>query len=250
MNLEKLNINPYENKKSPEFRGWLENQAMSSFEEWDVRFNEYVDKKYAESQEQEGEESDLEKIRENIWERYLDGLDLREEDLKDKRVLDLGCDTGDFVISCLDKNVTKNAYGLDMELRGETLEEKYQENFFQGNFKDELPVKNLDYILSVGAFSLYMNKESAKSIKETIKNSNTVLNEGGEIKIYPMPKVPEHSNLEGVKESREVILEVLENLKKELLIEWEFTPIDVRVSGKNKDVWLEEVLIIKKGESF
>ncbi|MBD3282021.1 MAG: hypothetical protein GF387_00170 [Candidatus Portnoybacteria bacterium] len=247
MNLEKININSYENKKSPEFREWIDSQIMSPSEEWDTGFRKYVDQKYAESQERESKEGSLEKTRQDTWKRYLEGLNLKEEHLKDKRILDLGCDTGDFVISCLEKDITEDAYGSDMELKGEALDEKYQKNFFQGNFKEELPVKNLDYIVSVGAISLFINKEATKSIEETIKNSYAALKEGGEIKICPIPKVSKHSDLEGAKESREVILKILEELKKELSIEWNFTPIDIKVSGKNKDVWLEEVLTIKKG---
>ncbi len=247
MSLEKLNTNLYENKKSPEFRDWLESQAMSLPEKWDAGFRNYIDKKYTESQEQEGEKGNPERTRQDTWERYLDGLDLKEEDLKDRRVLDLGCEAGDFVISCLDKDLTEDAYGLDMELKGEALEEKYKKHFFQGNFKDELPVKNLDYIFSIGAVSLFINKETVKPIGETIRNSIAVLNKGGEIRAYPMPRAPEHSDLRGAKESRKAILEILEKLKKELPIEYDFTPIDIKVSGKNKDMWLEDVLTIKKG---
>ena len=220
---------------------------MSSPEERDAGFRNYVDKKYIESQEHESEEEDPEEMRQDTWKRYLDGLDLKEEDLKDKRILDLGCDTGDFIISCLDKSITKDVYGLDIELKGEALDEKYKKNFFQGNFNDSLPVKNLDYVVSVGAISLFVNEEVAKNMEGTIKSSYTALSEGGEIRIYPMPRVPEDSDLEGAKESREVILKILENIKKELPIEWNFTPIDIKVSGKNKDMWLEEVLTIRKG---
>ena len=41
-------------------------------------------------------------------------------------------------------------------------------------------------------------------------------------------------------------MEILKELSVKEKVEWELNPIDIKVAGKNKDVWLEEVLIIKK----
>ncbi len=46
-------------------------------------------------------------------------------------------------------------------------------------------------------------------------------------------------------EKRRNLVEALNNFSSE--IEHEFKPIDIVVSGNDKEVWLEEVLIIKRG---
>ncbi|MBU4082703.1 class I SAM-dependent methyltransferase [Patescibacteria group bacterium] len=235
--------NILENKKSAEFRAWITEQALAPSDKWDSDFRDYVNEKY-----RDNDKEDRREAREVAAERYLKGLDLNIEDLKGKSVLDLGCETGDFVRYCLDNNITKEAYGLDSQLKGEALNENYKDNFFESDFKRDLPVKNLDYILSVGAVSLYADEENLTVLETTINKSLDALSKGGQIRIYPIPKVGESSSLEGVKETEKAILSVLRELEQSKGIQYEMRPIDIHVSGAKKDVWLEQVLIIKQEE--
>lgn len=235
--------NILENKKSAEFRAWITEQALAPSDKRNSDFQDYVNEKYRDNRKEDRQEE-----REATAERYLKGLDLNVKDLKDKRVLDLGCETGDFIRYCLDSDITEAAYGLDSRLKGEALNENYKDNFFESDFKRDLPVKNLDYILSVGAVSLYADEENLTVLETTINKSLDALSKGGQIRIYPIPKVGESSSLEGVKETEKAILSVLRELEQSKGIQYEMRPIDIHVSGAKKDVWLEQVLIIKQEE--
>jgi SAM-dependent methyltransferase len=234
----------WENKKSQEFRDWIKEQALLPAEKWNEDFRNYVELKYEESLEKEEDES-REEIMQKTWERYLNGLDFSEKDLKDKRIIDLGCGEGEFVRECLSRGISQEVYGLDLKTEEEVKDLEEQGHFFTGDFEKELPLKNLDYILSVGAVSLGIDKETAKGKEQTLRHALDAINKDGQIRIFPINKVGEHSQLEGIKDSEKVLKDILEKIKKDYDIEYELRPIDIRVSGIDKDVWLEQVLIIK-----
>lgn len=164
--------------------------------------------------------------------------------MRGKKILDVGCHEGEFVISCMEKGITQEAYGVDIKLEGEAINDQYHNNFFSKDFTDEFPVKNLDYIVSVGAVSLYLDKEHKIDVEEAIAKAVDAINEKGEIRIWPVKKAL-RGEMDGVKEEEQVISEIMVKLEKQLSIEWELKPTDIRVSGIYKDVWVEQVLIIK-----
>ncbi len=234
----------WENKKSQEFHDWIMGQALAPADKWSEDFRNYVELKHREGSEKEEDENREEIIQES-WERYLNGLDLSEGDLKDKKILDLGCGEGEFIKGCLSKGISQEVYGLDLKAEGESKDLKEQGHFFTGDFEKELLLKNLDYVLSVGAVSVGIKKETAKGKEQTLRWALDAINKDGQIRIFPIGKVGEHSQLEGIKESEKVLGEILEKISKDYDIEYESRPIDIRVSGVNKDVWLEQVLIIE-----
>lgn len=234
----------WENKKSQEFHDWVTGQALAPADKWSEDFRNYVELKHKESLEKEEDES-REEVMQESWERYLNGLDFSEGDLKDKRILDLGCGEGEFVKGCLNKGISQEVYGLDLKAEGASRDLKEQGHFFTGNFEKELPLKNLDYVLSVGAVSVGIKKETAKGRERTLRRALDAINQDGQIRIFPIGKVGGHSQLEGIKDSEEVLKEILEKIKKDYDIEYKLRPRDIRVSGVNKDVWLEQVLIIE-----
>ena len=97
-----------ENK--PAFKKFLTEQISLPSEEWSEDFKKYVDEKY-EKGKREILDRSPEKQRKHDFERYLKGLDLNIEDLKDKKILDLGCgEEGSFVKECLNKKITKEGF--------------------------------------------------------------------------------------------------------------------------------------------
>lgn len=234
----------WENKESQEFCDWTTEQSLAPADKWSGDFRDYVELKYKESLEKEEDES-REEIMKKSWERYLNGLDLSEGDLKDKKILDLGCGEGEFVRGCLDKGISQEVYGLDLKAEEEAKDLEKEGHLFEGDFEKELPIKNLDYVLSVGAVSVGIEKETAKGKEQTLRRALDAINKNGQIRIFPIGKVGEHSQLEGIKDSEEVLREILEKINKDYDIEYKLRPRDIRVSGVNKDVWLEQVLIIE-----
>ncbi|MBU0650227.1 class I SAM-dependent methyltransferase [Patescibacteria group bacterium] len=237
--------NEFIEDKKFDYNQWLEEQVLLPKHQRDNRFNEIIKDKVWEIQkrEQQGEISEQEKIQRTMG-RYFKGLELDRELLKGKKILDLGCDTGEFVRGCLEKGITKEIYGVDHELREQARAQEYEDHFFQADFEKELPVKDCDCIFSYAAISLNFDHQ-VKTIK-ALSSAVDALNENGEIKIYPVGKTSQDSDLEGIKEAEQTLNKVLAQLKQEKNIEWELKPIDINVSGKNEDVWLEQLLIIRK----
>ncbi len=229
-------------KKTSEFREFLSEQVLLPKKEWGNEFKRYVEEKAAGSK-LENYKSTKEEEQELTFKRYLKGLDLDMEKLRNKKILDIGCgEDGEFVKECIDSGITNTIHGFDMRIEPEKLT-KYSEHFQKGLMQEDIPIKNMDYVLSAGAMSLVREK---KGIKQVLLKVIDTLNETGELRIWPLGKASQESDLEGIKEARENWVEVLNNLSSEIGIEYEFKPIDIVVSGKNEDVWLEEVLIIRK----
>ncbi len=235
-----------ENEKDSQFKEFLAQQISLPRNEWSEKFRDYVEEKYKKEKEEISEYSPKEQ-QELIFKRYLKGLGLSEEDLKNKRILDLGCgEQGDFIKECLDKHITQEAYGLDAKIVPELFEGKYKDHFFEGNFESKFPIENFDYIISMGAVEAPSNEIDSRDPEKTLHEALKVLKEQGEIRIYPIRKAPPENKLKGVEFMRKKWMEILKELSVKEKVEWELNPIDIKVAGKNKDVWLEEVLIIKK----
>ncbi|MFZ3054818.1 MAG: methyltransferase domain-containing protein [Minisyncoccales bacterium] len=228
-----------ENKELSQY--FLKEQIFLPKEEWSEDFMNYVDKKF-DQENRDCPTRSPEEEQDFIFNRYLKGFDIKEDDIKDKNIFDLGCGDGEFVKECLEKGVSDGVYGLDYEI--EDIDERYQNHIFQGDFTKKLPKDNLDIILSYGAIGSYSHDYI--KLKQILLGSLDSLNEKGEIRICPVQLVPPNSELVGFKEDRENLEKVLADIKQKFNIFYEFKPIDIRAAGKDKDVWLEEVLIIKK----
>ena len=244
-NLEKQE-EELETEKTPAFKEFLIHQISLPHEEWSKEFKDYIEKKRNEESEKE---SGLEQLSESelTYKRYLKGLELTEEELKNKKILDLGCgEEGEFVKECIDKDLTKEIYGIDLEVDPDTFDEKLKDHFFKKEFEDEFPIKNLDYVISVGALEAPSDESDERKPVKILKYALEALNDKGEIKIYPIRKAPPESGLEGIEYSRKKWDEIMNEFASKEDVKYEFNPIDIRVSANNEDVWLEEVLTIKK----
>jgi SAM-dependent methyltransferase len=194
--------------------------------------------------------SEAEKSKDETFQRYLAGLDLNAEQLKDKKILDLGCgEEGEFVKELIDKGITKEVYGIDSAIKTEELDEKYKENLLLGNFEAEFPIDDLDYVISVGAIDPSIEEGDTRDPQKTILSALESLKDSGEMRIFPIRNATPESGLEGIIESRKKWLETLDNLSSQGLIDYELKPIQAKTSVNETDTWIEEVLIIRKKEN-
>ena len=223
-------------KEEEKFREFLAQQISRPEGEWSEEFRNYIKKKDREKTDCEKTaeilERSIEEEQQLTFERYLKGLDLREEDLRRKRILDLGCGKGEFVKECLERKLTSKAYGLDLKVEP-------SDHFIQGNFEDKasfskIPQEEFDYIVSFGAIEAPASEEEEGVFnpRATLKNALGVLKENGEIRIYPIRRAPPESGLKGIEFARKKWMETLETLFKEENIKYELKPIDIGVDGK------------------
>ncbi len=227
-------------------------------EERSPEFWEYLEERY---NSLPGEENFDDTDAEFMVRRYFNHFQLKDNDFKNKTILDVGCGWGDFVQYCLDEDITSEAYGFDLELNPELVEGKYKNHLQKGDFTKELPFqdKKFDYILAYSSLESLFLEERDKEAKKVFESLLSLLKDEGEIRVYPLRKLPSEIAPEAVKQDQEKMEEllqakearerwekVLNDLKEEGLIDFKIQPINIRVLSHKKDFWLEELLTITK----
>lgn len=246
MNFEKLTFNAEQEPITPDF---LQKQVRLPKDQWNEKFRQLVEDKIKENQQDQREEIEEtpEVLREHTFKRYIDGLGLHEEDMKEKIILDLGSGKGEFVQSLIEKGITSGAYGVDAKVNDNVIEDKMKSHFFKGNFEEDLPIQNVDYMISVGAISNGVwGGEETMNIRRIVEKSLASLKENGEIRIYPIQEAAEVNPLEGLQVSQKKWKELLEEISEAQNVECKIEPRNIKVTGNNNDIILESVLIIKR----
>lgn len=261
MNFETPDLNREEsssvNQKELLSPYFLLEQARLPKNQWDEKFQKFIEEKSLKNQEDlrklneenSGEESENDWVEDpdlqekQTFDRYLEGLGLREEDLKGKKILDLGCGEGEFVKYCLKNGLTSEAYGLD--INPENLPAEYGDHFSKKSFEELPPEKKFDLIVSVGALSnlIWGGKETG-DVKKIVKNYLEALKDNGEIRIYPIQEAAISNPLKGLEESCGKWKKIIEDLNGSgagCRIE----PRKIIVCGKDSDIVMESALIIK-----
>lgn len=131
------------------------------------------------------------------FEAYKYFLDLKEDDLKGKRILDLGSGKGEeFKEGVKINNIDAEVISLNPKLGLETKEGgmarrvSTKEKVVAG-ISQELPFqdKTFDLILSLDAVPLYLSGQNGdEEYMESFREIDRVLRDGGMMKIYPIKK--------------------------------------------------------------
>jgi len=253
MTIENIVLNPEKVEGTEKI-----NEAYLPPEERSEEFKQLLEAKYNSLL---GEEN-LDELEEDfIIRRYLHHFQLKDDDLKNKTILDVGCGLGAFIKYCSDKNITPEAYGFDLELNSQLAEGKYKNHLVKGDFTKEIPFqdKKFDYILAYSSLESLFLEENNEEAKRVFESLLSLLKDEGEIRVYPLRKLPPEIAPEEVKQDKEKMEELLQakearerwektlqELKEEGLIDFKIQPIDIRVLSAKKDFWLEELLIISK----
>jgi len=251
MSFERPNFNNESSKyeQEPITPNFLQEQVHLSKDQWNEKFRQLIEEKIQENQQEETEEAEEspEILRERTFKRYTEGLGLNENSLRDKKVLDIGSGEGEFVKSLIEKGIASEAYGVDAELDEAAVEDKFKGHFVRGNFEEDLPVQNVDYVVSVGAVSNGIwSGEEAMNIRRIVEKSLASLKEDGEIRIYPIQEAAKATPLEGLQASQEKWNKLLAEISETQKVECKIEPMNIKVSGKNNDVILESVLVIRR----
>jgi len=228
-----------------EFGRFLDEQIVLPEKEWDEKFKQYIQQKQTDLL-REIPKRDPEEEQEWDFQRYLKSLDLKKEDLVNKKILDLGCGEGEFVKFCLGQGISQEVYGLDIELDPKDINPGFKQYFLRGDFEKELPIKELDYIISVAAIDAPCSQEIERDLRKILILTLMAIKHNGEIRIFPIRKAEIKTGLREIEFSYKKWMELLEQLSVKKLIDYELKPIDIGVAGNKPDVWLEQVLIIKR----
>jgi len=237
---------------------FLQEQVRLPESEWDQKFRDLVEEKSKQNQEEirKTEEElaretqqvapiqteDPEVMRERQFADYIQKLELSEGTLRGKKVLDLGCGDGKFVEYLLEKGITDKAYGVDMQLDETSVDDKFKPHFIRGNFEEDLPLENADYMVSLGAVSAI---GSAKNKEAVLEKWLENLQEGGEIRIYPITEPAKDNPYESLQDNWAAWNEVLKKLEAKGA-EYHLEPKSIRVMGKDNEVVLDYLLTFKK----
>lgn len=249
----KFNTEPNKSEQEPLSGDFLKQQIRLPEAEWDERFRKLVTRKIKEKKDRESKEPEEspEVLREESYRRYLKVLNLDEELLRGKKILDFGSGEGEFVKYLIDKEITQEAYGIDEDLDQNTVEEEFQNHFFQGDFRDDLPVKDADYIVSVGAMNAVWTDEDVRDVKRMVDKTLASLKKNGEIRIAGIAE-PAKANpieLEGLDTTLKRWRELLKDISESQGIECRLEPQDIELMGEDNHIALQYVLVIKRKEN-
>jgi SAM-dependent methyltransferase len=214
--------------------------------------------------ENEFKKEDIYSFEENgeKFERYMNMLGLTKEQIENKIILDLGCGEGEFVKHCIDKKITNKVYGIDIDIYDKIgiesnigkreqiridVDENYKGHLLQGDFTKELPIKNIDYVISMGAVSTIIDKvQYGNEMERSIESALNAINENGEIRIWPIFQVAKATPEEYFEKSWQNWKVYLEKLARNKKIEYELEPREIDVIGKDNTIRLISTLIIRK----
>ena len=108
--------------------------------------------------------------------QYYNAFELSDEILKNKKVLDVGCGTGEFIKYLHDTNTTTQAYGLDISTNNLILGKKY---FFHQDYNQDFRKHGFDLILFKDVFNSKTLLTADYTLQKFIKN----LSLEGEIRV-------------------------------------------------------------------
>jgi len=241
-----------ENKWSPEFRKLIEEKTQEAIQK------NHKFRKLIASQKEDVHIDPF--TAEDSYKEYKNDLGLNENDLKGKRILDLGFGAGGFVKYLLLKKITSEAYGVDIDASEIFGEDVFKDHFFQGDFQEKLPVQNLDYIVSRQAIGHEWQYEDGHKFSSVslLENSLAALKIGGEIKIpfgeefafsTPNAQVDEW-NMESKRRWDESLIEICNTHN----ISYKIEPTGIVVylslddDKSDKSITLKKILIVRKNE--
>lgn len=227
----------------------LQEQIRLPKDQWNEKFCQLIEEKTRENQQENIKETEESPkvLRERIFKRYLEGLGIDEIHLRGKKILDLGTGGGEFVKDLIEKGITSEAYGVDAQIDESVIEDRFNGHLVQGNFEEDFPIKDIDYIVSVGAVSNGVwGGEEVMKIGRIIEKSLASLKEDGELRIYPIKEAARATPLEGIEKTQQKWKELLKEISEIQKFDWKIEPKNIKVIGGNNDIILDSVLIIKK----
>ena len=188
---------------------------------------------------------EMEKEKEEVYNRYLKDLELSEEDLEGKSILDLGCgEMAPFIQKLMEKDLEVELKGVDIDLDEDHLPEELEGVVEYANFEKEIPEGSYDYVLAYGSIFAYEGRNPERAIFNAVSN----LNEGGEMKIMPLNE-PVEGELGPMEEQWDKMNRVLKSIAEEKDLQLKIEEVDFKVSGKdknNKDIWIRNSVTLKK----
>ncbi|MBC8464931.1 MAG: hypothetical protein H8D63_00950 [Parcubacteria group bacterium] len=173
--------------------------------------------------------------------RYKESFLFAPEDLRNKRILDLGCDSGDFINFLLSEDITSAAYGMD---KRPPTQDEFVDHFSQGDFRESIPYTDMDVVVSLAALSLSLH-EDVESTYTAFKNALDSLTNGGELKVFPIFK-DSGKEWEGIVDEERNLLIILEKLEKEYDIETKTILVETETDQNGKPDYEKHLLLVKK----
>ena len=243
---EKQNMLPENEKYDSSF---VLEQSQLPRASWDSKFAAFIDgeivKHKIEASSSKPETAENE--REKTLKRYIRGLGLVLKDLQNKKVVDVGCGDGEFIKELIDKKITQEAYGIDVNFGAGVSDQR----FIKANFHESIPLADCDLIVSVDAISNEIwhsekDEEAKLIIEKIVKNALDALNENGEVRIYPIQEAFTETPLAGLQKSKQLWEVIISHISEVHNVDCRLEPSNVRISGGSNDLILESVLIINK----
>ncbi len=182
-----------------------------------------------------------EENKEGIIDMYFNDLELTEDEISSKKIIDIGCGRkAELVEHAIEKLNSKSVYGLDINLEEELLQ-KFPDKLHKSNFYKRLPIDDFDLIISRATIE---GEDLMK--EELLENILKSLNEEGELRIYPIFKNHFESDNKEVLVMEDELMKLLDRLSKEFNFNYDLKTKEISVYDKDDCPTSKNLLIIKK----
>lgn len=132
-----------------------------------------------------------------LTERYLFLLRhfvFTEDDLRGKKILDVGCGDGSFVRGLLHGGVTPHAYGIDIDTRDAVADPFAAGHILKTSYLEPFPVSGCDVVIAHAIPDINMvglgGENYTKKTNTILEHMASSLKPGGEIRLGPIQAVP------------------------------------------------------------
>lgn len=181
---------------------------------------------------------------------YLRGLNLSPEELRDKKILDVGSGSGRFAEEAKKAGI-ENVYSFDPSLASGAVREKSGERGVTSKAvagqAEEMPFADESFDLVVNNFSLPMWSESPQAMRQAFAEELRVLRPGGELRLAPVIKIGDEVSAHFTSEGSEEEIFAFRDAWDEMLEQWrQDKDLEIRVV-KSKET-RKATLVIKKKE--
>lgn len=145
------------------------------------------------------------------WDEYAMHLNLNPENLKGKKILDIGAGTRRFALEVEEGKIQAEVFSLEpsLSLPKEKINSKIQEFIKKypvstgvkektvAGVGDQIPFKNETFDLCVSEYSLPMHASTQEQVKSFFEEISRITKVGGEIRLYPINRNQEGKTEQG-----------------------------------------------------
>jgi SAM-dependent methyltransferase len=182
-------------------------------------------------------EKHMEPTPQSEYYKYANGFDIVIDNLRGKRIADVGCGEDALFATYAAENGVDEMYAVDTHFSEKANNVQRLDGHLIESKAEDLPINGLDLILSHGTFGTDVGMDERKALQSLFN----ALEPGGQIRIFPISR---SETLKGINASRTAFELALQGLDPDESV-IQHQPVETKET-KDGQSWVNELFIITK----